>query len=135
MHLPTYLLVGDYHRGQPGDIHQQLGTELKRQTLSDDPVSPKQPPPWVGGWADRKLPENEKANNCLSTNKGLPRGEEHTAPKQDKSCNSDWVYYPLDRQNKDNCAGARCSTSPVAPRTRVTRSAKRRTIGEGTNLL
>ena len=40
------------------------------------PIQSQQPrPPWVGGWADRKLPESEKANNCLSTNKGLPRRE------------------------------------------------------------
>ena len=47
---------------------------LPTQPPPQNPVSPQQPPPWVGGWADRKLPENEKANNCLSTNKGLPRG-------------------------------------------------------------
>ena len=31
------------------------------------------------------------AHTGFSANNGLPRRKEHTAPKQDKSCNSDWV--------------------------------------------
>ena len=38
------------------------------------------------------MPEKEKANNCLSTNKGLPKGEGTHSTNQDQSCNSDWVY-------------------------------------------
>ena len=45
------------------------------------PCNPSIPPPprgGMGGWADRKLPKKEKANNFLSTNKGLPKGGRNT---------------------------------------------------------
>ena len=63
------------------------------------PSNRSDPPPRGGGGRaggrTGKLPAKEEANNCLSTNKGLPRVKEHTAPNQDKPCNSDWVYYSL----------------------------------------
>ena len=63
---------------QPSSMEQhnlpQAPIMLPTEPAPQNPVSPLQSAPWVGGWADRKLPENEKANNCLSTNKGLPRG-------------------------------------------------------------
>ena len=42
-------------------------------TRPPPPHVPSVPP--AGGRADKKLPVKEKANNCLSTNKGLPKGE------------------------------------------------------------
>ena len=91
----------------PGPAQPKLVGATQLATGTHHVVQPKTPPvphpvPAVpprrgGGRVDRKLPEKEKANNCLSTNKGLPKGEGTHSTNQDQSCNSDWVYYSLAR--------------------------------------
>ena len=66
------------------------------------PVPAASPCGGAGGGADRTLPVKEKANNCLSTNKGLPKGEGTHCTNQDQSCNSDWVYYSLARAKQNS---------------------------------
>ena len=94
--------------GTPGTRQPELVGATQLATGTHHAVHPKTPckphpapaapPPSGGGGggrADRLLPEKEKANNCLSTNKGLPKGEGTHCTNQDQSCNSDWVYHSL----------------------------------------
>ena len=56
--------------------------------------------PQVDGRAERRLPDKEEANSCLSRNKGLPKGEGTHCTNQFQKCNTDWVYYSLARASQ-----------------------------------
>ena len=62
-------------------------------------LQPSPPPPGTTestrGWAGRWTEDKEEANNCLSTDKGLPKGEGTHCTNQHQKCNLDWVYYSL----------------------------------------
>ena len=106
-HIPTWSLE------PPGPAQPKLVGATQPAIGTHHAIHPKTPPvphpiPAVhprggAGGADRKLLEKEKANNCLSANKGLPKGEGTHSTKQDQSCNSDWVHYSLARAKQETC--------------------------------